>query len=151
MCTARSSLYRGVSVDEVSVLGGLPDRDPQTETPMERPPRQRPPGQRPRKEIPWIESPGQRTLERDSPGQRLPWTETPWTETPWKEHGSRQQDIIQWHHTETPCGQTDACKNITLPLLGGKMLDFKVLWISSTRLRFLCLKLSLPSYRCIFF
>ena len=58
------------------------DRDPQTETPLDRePPGQRPPGQRP----PWTETPldrkppGQRTPNRDlldrepSPGQRPPY------------------------------------------------------------------------------
>ena len=41
-------------------MGGLPDRDPQTETPLDRDPP--PPGQRPLR-------------------QRPPWTKTPWTET----------------------------------------------------------------------
>ena len=71
----------------------------------------------------WGQRPlGQRLPEQRPLGQRPPWTETsplrrnmgPESETPLKVHGTRQPNR-KWHHTETPCGETNTSENITLP------------------------------------
>ena len=112
----------GVSVWMVSL-----DRDP---SPGQRP---TPPGQRPQTETPFTET----SLDRDPPCRRNMGPD--WTETQ-KEHGTRDRDPLggTWdqsarqevtsYRDPPPCGQTDTCKNITLPqtsFAGGNKYNIK--------------------------